>query len=726
MDFHNVGAEVQVDPSHEGSDFFHFIDMAWDSTDPTNPMDKKGPTRDHTIPENTNQFQIPVLGTEGYDAARTLPQDEQHDYVNQTLILYVQPTVAIPLATLALYHRCHLCCPQFSIQQWVKVLCDISNINYSHSLRDKFSDTFDIYLEIVWHVDHAMKVQMGCDSLTWRIRHACPPVNISLKWFLRMDCVTDPLIFDSDYFISQDYVDQFKDEVKHKVRKPDHAEVEIEGDPTNGHSDHATCTDHWQAAMADTLKGMFNAFAETGVFVSVCWHGTIWTILNMMRSGKLAKHAHNRLCQLSFHILMSRGFGLKDLETCKHVFAGSNAVARLTCHSTPFHQHQFIDKYFRQWDTEKYENLGHFLFNNYKQALEILQDMPNKIKSLTSGWEVSEAQFVEWLQQECDYLNSKHSEPEVDVLGVEYVELLDKNLWESSQKLSREAIGTKNKAHLQQVTHDAWEGVLFLQNELQAVEESLDVGARWTSDSPEYQCATEYVCIRSYQHAVDKLEGLVVQRLFELTKANVSQTGYRQCTHISKALKSRSKATQRALASYNMAALTLDPPQPKLTWAQIVEYTTITGFELLCTGAREDIRNLAWADARKQEATICHPKMVWAQEEITCLNIEIKRLATWLMDEDKELKQVVERCAAEDPLITAVLQDYADERRQINTNLQVSLNCVYTLRGYTGDSGTGVHDGGPRVTPDGDVSSNEDDENMLDEVFEGVLRLTNE
>ncbi|KAF8591346.1 hypothetical protein K439DRAFT_1644310 [Ramaria rubella] len=169
--------------------------------------------------------------------------------------------------------------------------------------------------------------------------------------------------------------------------------------------------------MADTLKGMFNAFAETGVFVSVCRHGTIWTILDMMHSGELAKyplatishllevlpqglglgyditcsftgtlmrsslgkkahelglkmvvpafhgHVHNRLCQLSFHILMSRGFGLEDLETCEHIFAGSNAVAWLTCHSTPYHRRQFIDMYFRQWDTDKYENLGKCLNN---------------------------------------------------------------------------------------------------------------------------------------------------------------------------------------------------------------------------------------------------------------------------------------------------------------------------------------------------------------------------
>ncbi|KAF8530648.1 hypothetical protein JB92DRAFT_2694935, partial [Gautieria morchelliformis] len=111
----------------------------------------------------------------------------------------------------------------------------------------------------------------------------------------------------------------------------------------------------------------------------------------------------------------------------------------------------------------------------------------------------------------------------------------------------------------------------------------------------------------NYQLAVDKLEGLVVQRLFELTKANVSQTD--AYTNL-KALKARSKAIQRALSSYNKAALALDPPRPKLTWAQIVEYTTIAEFELLRSGAREDILNLAWADARNREAIVYHLKIL--------------------------------------------------------------------------------------------------------------------
>ena len=76
-------------------------------------------------------------------------------------------------------------------------------------------------------------------------------------------------------------------------------------------------------------------------------------------------HAHNRICQLHHHILMSSGFGLEDLETCERIFAGSNAVARLTRHATPFHRRQFIDMYFQQWDAEKYENLGSLPFPSY-------------------------------------------------------------------------------------------------------------------------------------------------------------------------------------------------------------------------------------------------------------------------------------------------------------------------------------------------------------------------
>ena len=44
-----------------------------------------------------------------------------------------------------------------------------------------------------------------------------------------------------------------------------------------------------------------------------------------------------------------------------------------------------------------------------------------------------------------------------------------------------------------------------------------------------------------------------------------------------------------ALKYYNRAAALLDPPQPRLHWQEVVEYTTLAEFDLLRTAAREDI-----------------------------------------------------------------------------------------------------------------------------------------
>jgi len=82
-----------------------------------------------------------------------------------------------------------------------------------------------------------------------------------------------------------------------------------------------------------------------------------------------------------------------------------------------------------------------------------------------------------------------------------------------------------------------------------------------------------------------------------------------------------------------MAALALNPPHPKLTWAQIVEYTTIAKFELLCMGVW-----MTFAIWSGPIPGIVRPlsvisQLLHAQEENTHLNVEIKRLATWLVDE---------------------------------------------------------------------------------------------
>ncbi|KIJ56126.1 hypothetical protein M422DRAFT_150960, partial [Sphaerobolus stellatus SS14] len=232
-----------------------------------------------------------------------------HPFLNQTLISHgllgsapIIPSLAFPIHDLEVYRRCHIHCPQFSIQQWIKVICDISNINYRPSYRTQFSDAFDTYLELRRMLEKAINKSLERDKPNWRLTHSCPAChykvadepelspsiigaidgNNSLKRFIWKDRGQDDLVFDSDYFLSREFVDKFGSEVK--VRK--------KGDPTDGNDNTLIllCTDNWKAANAETLKRLINAFEETGIFLAICRHGMIWIICNMVRSGELAKY----------------------------------------------------------------------------------------------------------------------------------------------------------------------------------------------------------------------------------------------------------------------------------------------------------------------------------------------------------------------------------------------------------------------------------------------------
>jgi len=57
------------------------------------------------------------------------------------------------------------------------------------------------------------------------------------------------------------------------------------------------------------------------------------------------------------------------------------------------------------------------------------------------------------------------------------------------------------------------------------LETQLNIEERWTEDSPDYKHNREQVALWDYYEALDELERLVVQRLFELSKLGMSGTG---------------------------------------------------------------------------------------------------------------------------------------------------------------------------------------------------------
>lgn len=108
--------------------------------------------------------------------------------------------------------------------------------------------------------------------------------------------VADQRVFQgSDYFLSEEYVDTYKDEVKkptvtvEDVEDEDNPDFEDDGsDPTDGaENDLSGCTKNWKAASADGNKKMWGGFRESGIFASACRHGFIMWLCDMVRSGEL-------------------------------------------------------------------------------------------------------------------------------------------------------------------------------------------------------------------------------------------------------------------------------------------------------------------------------------------------------------------------------------------------------------------------------------------------------
>ncbi len=83
-------------------------------------------------------------------------------------------------------------------------------------------------------------------------------------------------------------------------------------------------------------------------------------------------YSHNYACQAVFHPSRMVGMGLEDFETMERIFSTSNQLAGITRHMSAYRRRVYIDMFFKQWDEDKYLNLGLMLYNNYVQALGIV------------------------------------------------------------------------------------------------------------------------------------------------------------------------------------------------------------------------------------------------------------------------------------------------------------------------------------------------------------------
>ncbi|THU97173.1 hypothetical protein K435DRAFT_663150 [Dendrothele bispora CBS 962.96] len=416
-----------------------------------------------------------------------------------------------------------------------------------------------------------------------------------------------------------------------------------------------------------------------------------------MLIGLLHAYAHNRPCQLKFLMLYINGAGIEDLEVCERFFSQSNALASVTRHSSKFHRPQSIANYaYHQDNFEAYANLSKFIIGNYKQCLGILASHSHVVDGLKSYGVRSVNTIFEWLEEERKFLESCEKTSTAETLTMAYylalVELgkcrehLAAALWNHRQYAPPRPDGRREKDRtnaLERAMCNEQEMEVKLIRDVQALEEALGIDPmdRWKEGSESWQKAEDMVNLHEYHKALERLEGLIIARLFELSRLNVAGTGYKMRQHIGHAMQTRSQAIQNALERHNQAAAALKPPRPQLQWKDVLEYSYLSEFDFL-RHSRNDIQEALWAKPGPRVLASQFFKLLRAEEELVRLHVEIQRLFTYMEEEEGYLRKVIKKVYRTNPPLAWQIHLYAQERGRFNSLHRSRLHSIRRLEGF--------------------------------------------
>ncbi|EIW86142.1 hypothetical protein CONPUDRAFT_46498, partial [Coniophora puteana RWD-64-598 SS2] len=703
------------------------------------------------------------------------------------------PKNAVSLRTLDLYRTTKMRDPHLSIQAFVKTTCDLHAVIFDPQLPRHFSIAFDIYLQVLGCVEDLVRTALRRESPDWRLAHVCPPCTYRVK--------DEP-----DLKFSLLYTMDGNDSLKRAFKRTTNPDVHgysasdlptklkirsdryINREEVNGWAnatlDQALtdqvnmidnpCAGRWKNMKEDITKKMWSVFDETGIFLAVCRHGFSLLVVDMIKSGELAKypiaivermlkvfgknlcvgydigckfkttllksrlgdlvrklnhtclvgafhgHAHRRACQVDYLTTYVEGIGLEDFEGCERKYSKTNPLAGTTRHANAFHRQQYIDTYLHYSDEfDVYPALTTFMYNNYRQALKIIREGVPSLDAEMRRMKIANASiFATWLAEEKTYLRSLEKEPAEETLHMEYWEKLvnlrdskyvftfficaastylyirtlldtlpDPSTWTDDTPAARKRSDGVRRRHAQE-NYDRDMRVV------QELESQLEVEHRWEEGSDDWVKTGRMVAMRSYQRALDKLEGLIVARIFELNSMNKPGMGYALRQHIGKALKARASAIRTALQKYNIAAAALNPPRSHLSWDDVVNYAFLADFDLL-RDTRQDISTRDWAKPAARSTMDLHFKICRAREEIVRLDVEVKRMATYLHDEDRYLIACEEILRPLHAPLAMQVAVYRSVRARCNEHHWKRLRDIAKLEGFTGsiDVGEGAQTG---------------------------------
>ncbi|KAG2057304.1 hypothetical protein BDR06DRAFT_1037554 [Suillus hirtellus] len=390
------------------------------------------------------------------------------------------------------------------------------------------------------------------------------------------------------------------------------------------------CPGEWsignESQAAKSTSGSENTvhvFEQTGIFLSACWHGIIQALTEMRHSEELAKDplaTINKLIDVfGDHLGIGSDIGCTGNH---HLILAVNAFHGHTHNRKCQLQHHLL---YLRW----------FILNNHKQVLTMISDYTKELKAYCATFPGQGLDFESRIAEELAYLEAVAVEPVQDATAVEYVEALE--------KLDKYQAAFEASCNNQFVSYMP----SSFRPDSGLSQDALHV----TKQGHAVRHATE-----QHLQVQINLEGLVVQHMFELSKANLASTGYKLWKQISKAIVKHPGTILSALDKYNKLTVSQNPQWPMLQYSEVMSYAALSD-----NGTHHKMANKYF-------------KIIRAQEEITQLNVEIQHLQAWWMATELD---------STDTLLAAELQSLFNCQRRINYAHCNHLACIYSLPGYT-------------------------------------------
>ncbi|ESK87110.1 hypothetical protein Moror_11903, partial [Moniliophthora roreri MCA 2997] len=434
----------------------------------------------------------------------------RHGYIGATPD---RPTIAFSLHLFHVFHQFNRVCPKFSIDALSKALQHIHLLPRHEHLEDQLCSAYDAYLLVLREIHRRTQQALGHDNPDGFTSNLCAPClywldddpSLHPAMLAAMDGNNSMKLVDTTVRAGKERLDSRQEGTDSKPSQHDeeisinlliwhvstYSQATIQpstlsnsesvwNDTDDGDGDGIawlnineteelmscidTCVDCWKAAGPDTRKRMFAMFSISGIFLSVCRHGHVLVICDMIRSGELMKYplsvvnalidlygadiglGYNIMCafyktmmwspKLKNKVLKNRlvgvmeGVGLEDFEECECTFSLSNRLVSTTRLATCFHHQQAIQEFLDFHDHDKHVGSANFIYQNYCQALECLaKDVPlfevacKKLNITVEDCEI-------FLVQEREHFSKVFEEPPEEIQSQDYAELLQK-LWKA-------------------------------------------------------------------------------------------------------------------------------------------------------------------------------------------------------------------------------------------------------------------------------------------------------